>query len=364
MVSRIVVKGPMELQREVFNKGLCSACGACANLCPYIEMADGRAVMIDSCGLSEGKCYDFCPRTYIDVSMLDEKVFGAYRSELAIGSSVAVMKAKAKDNEIKSIAQYGGVASALMAFALETGEIDAAVLTKSKDRISSKPRIARNRKDVLECAGTKYVVCPAVTEVVEAIRQGTRKIGVVGTPCQVTAIRKMQASKFEIEADKIGLIIGLFCTWALSPQAYDYLMKLAGSRNVVRLDVPPPPANIFVIETEEKRVEAPLEEIRKFIMPSCNVCFDMTNEFADISVGTVEGDEQWNTVVVRTRLGEKFFQQAKEAGIIETAPLEKERFDHLCEASSNRKRRALKEMESRKTSYLIIREKDRSKLIL
>jgi len=363
-VSPVVVRGPMDLQKEVFNKGLCSACGACANLCPYIEMAGGRAVMIDSCGLSEGKCYDFCPRTYIDVPTLDEKVFGVYRSDLAIGSSVAVMKAKARDNEIKSIAQYGGVASALTAFALETGEIDTAVLTKSKDRISSKPTIAKSRKDVLECAGTKYVVCPTVTEVVEAIRQGARKIGVVGTPCQVTAIRKMHASKFEIEADKIGLVIGLFCTWALSPQAYDYLMELAGSRNVVRLDVPPPPANIFVIETEEERVEAPLDEIRKFIMPSCNVCFDMTNEFADISVGTVEGDEDWNTVIVRTGLGEKFFQRAKEAGIIETVPLEKERFDHLCEASLNRKRRALKEMESRKISYLIVREEDRSKLIL
>lgn len=364
VVSRIVVKGPADLQKDILNKGLCVACGACANLCPYINMVEERPVIIESCGLSEGKCYDFCPRTYVNLPMLNKNVFGAHRSDLAVGSNLVVMKAKSKDIEIKSTAQYGGVASALITFALQTGEVDAAILTKSKDKLSPKPTLARNKKDVLECAGTKYIVCPTITGVTEAIRQGTRKIGVVGTPCQVIAVRKMQASKFETGADKIGLVIGLFCTWALLPQAYSFIRNLTGSANIVKLDVPPPPTNSLSIETEKNKVEVPLDEIRKFILPSCKVCFDMTSEFADISVGTVEGEEGWNTVIVRTSLGKKFFQRAKEAGIIEVAPLEKERLGHLREASLNKKRRALKEMESLKTSYLILREEDRSKLIL
>jgi len=363
-VSRIAAKGPADLQKDVLNKGLCLACGACANLCPYINMVEERPVIIESCGLSEGKCYDFCPRTYVNLPMLNKNVFGVHRSDLAVGSNLVVMKAKSKDIEIKSTAQYGGVASALMTFALQTGEVDAAILTKSKDKLGSKPTLARNKKDVLECAGTKYIVSPTITGVTEAIRQGTRKIGVVGTPCQVIAVRKMQASKFEAGADKIGLVIGLFCTWALLPRAYSFIRNLTGSANIVKLDVPPPPTNTLSIETEKDKVEVPLDEIRKFILPSCNVCFDMTSEFADISVGTVEGEEAWNTVIVRTSLGKKFFQRAKEAGIIEVAPLEKERLDHLREASLNKKRRALKEMESLKTSYLILREEDRSKLIL
>jgi len=363
-LSRVAAKGPVDLQKDVLNKGLCLACGACANLCPYISMVEERPVMIESCGLGEGKCYDFCPRTHIDLRMLDKNVFGECRSDLAVGSSLAVVKARSKDNKIKSTAQYGGVASALMTFALETGEADAAILAKSKDKLRSKPTLARNKKDVLECAGTKYVVCPTITGVTEAIRQGTRKIGVVGTPCQVIAVRKMQASRFENGAGKIGLVVGLFCTWALSPQVYSFIKSLTGSVNVVKLDVPPPPANTFVIETKKGKVEVPLDDIRKYILPSCNVCFDMTSEFADISVGTVEGEEGWNTVVVRTSLGKKFFQKAKEAGIIEVAPMEKERFDHLREASLNKKRRALKEIESLKTSYLILEDEDRSRLIL
>ena len=327
-------------------------------------MVAGTAVMIEPCSLAEGKCYDFCPRTYVDVPKLDRDLFGVCRSDLAIGSHVTVIKARARDDEIRSAAQYGGVVSALITYALETGEIDSAVLTRSStDKINPEPTLARNRNEVLECAGSKYIVCPTITGVLEAIRKGAGKIGVVGTPCQVTALRKMQTSKIETGTDKIGLVIGLFCTWALSPQAYNYIRSLADSSNVVKLDVPPPPANIFVIETEEERVKLPLDAIRKFIMSACNMCFDMTNEFADIAVGTVEGEEDWNTVVVRTGLGKDFFQQAKEAGIIETTRLEKERLDHLYEASLDRKKTALKEMESNKISCLVIREEDRTKLL-
>ena len=93
------------------------------------------------------------------------------------------------------------------------------------------------------------------------------------------------------------------------------------------------------------------------------VVFDMTNEFADISVGTVEGEEDWNTLIVRTKKGKKLLQNAIRAGIVETKPLEKERFNHLCEASLTRKRRVIKEMEAQKTAYLTIREEDRQKII-
>jgi len=362
-VSQVAVKGPKDLQKNVLTKGLCAACGACTNLCPYIDMVKERAVLIEPCGLSEGKCYDFCPRSYVDVPSLDKSIFGSYRKDLAIGSNTSIMKARAKDSEIRSAAQYGGVVSALMTYALETGEIDAAVLAKSSNRISAKPTIAKNKKEVLECAGSKYIVCPTVEEALEAIKQGIGKIGVVGTPCQVTAIRKMQASNFETGSYKVSLLIGLFCTWAVSPDAYNYIKDLVGPANAIKLDVPPPPANIFVIQTEAKRIEVPLDEVRKFILPSCNICFDMTNEFADISVGTVEGEEGWNTVIVRTEKGEKLLQNAIDAGIIETKPLEKERFNHLCEASLTRKRRVLTEMEAQKMAYLTIREEDRLKII-
>ena len=67
----------------------------------------------------------------------------------------------------------------------------------------------------------------------------------------------------------------------------------------------------------------------------------MTAELSDLSVGTVEGKEGWNTVIVRTAMGQDLLRRAKKAGTIETKSLPKDNLDHLIEASLLKKRRAL-----------------------
>jgi coenzyme F420-reducing hydrogenase beta subunit len=67
----------------------------------------------------------------------------------------------------------------------------------------------------------------------------------------------------------------------------------------------------------------------------------MTSELSDISIGTVEGKEGWNTVIIRTAMGENLLKQAKKAGVIETRTLPKDHLNHLKEASILKKRRAL-----------------------
>lgn len=363
-MSTIFVKSPKDLEKNVLAKDLCSACGACTNVCPYIDMVQGKkAVIVEDCGLSEGRCYAFCPRTALDVPSLNEFIFGSLRSDLVLGMYTSVVKARAKNSEIQALGQYGGVVTALFTFAFENGIIDTAVLVGSKDEIRGETKIVRNKNEVSRCARSKYVVCPTLEGVIEALRQENANIGIVGTPCQVTAVRKMQFSKLLNESEKIKLVIGIFCTWALVPEVQEFLLNKARSAKILKLDVPPPPANILVLQTSKGKIEVSLDNIRKFIMPACNICFNMTNEFADISVGTVEGDEGWNIVIVRTTNGEKLFRHAVEKGIIEIKPLEKEKLHSLYEASLDRKKKALKKMASMGINYLIIRSEDRSKLL-
>jgi coenzyme F420 hydrogenase subunit beta len=73
----------------------------------------------------------------------------------------------------------------------------------------------------------------------------------------------------------------------------------------------------------------------------------MTAELADLSVGTVEGKEGWNTVIVRTAMGENLLRRAKKAGIIETKSFPKDNLNHLIEASLLKKRRALDALKER-----------------
>jgi len=84
---------------------------------------------------------------------------------------------------------------------------------------------------------------------------------------------------------------------------------------------------------------------------------DMTSELSDLSVGTVEGVDGWNTVVVRTDRGEDLFKRALDAGIIESQPLPEENTQHLKTASVLKKQRALKALKERgetENGYLIL----------
>jgi coenzyme F420-reducing hydrogenase beta subunit len=67
----------------------------------------------------------------------------------------------------------------------------------------------------------------------------------------------------------------------------------------------------------------------------------MTSEWADVSVGVLEGKPDWNTLVIRTQTGDQLVKDACSAGYLETKPLPAENFKHLCIAAANKKKRAL-----------------------
>lgn len=359
----MIVGGVEDLKNAVLSKNLCVGCGACVNLCPYIDMVEGKAMVFESCGLKKGKCFAFCPRTYLDVAFLDYRIFNTYRTDHVLGVRKMITTGRAKNPEIRAVSQYGGVVSALMSYALEIGEIDSAVLVKSENGIDSQPLIARKRDEVLACARSKYLVCPTISILVEAIKHERGSIGFVGTPCQVEAVRKMQTSELKLEASKIKFIIGLFCTWALHPSAREFIKERVKGRKILKLDVPPPPANTFIIQTEDGRLEVPLDDLRRFILPSCNACFDMTNEFADISVGTVEGEEGWNMIIIRTNVGERILQKAVENNVLELKPSKEDNLKHLYEAVLTRKRRVISEASPGNIAYLLLNDEYKLKIL-
>jgi coenzyme F420 hydrogenase subunit beta len=110
---------------------------------------------------------------------------------------------------------------------------------------------------------------------------------------------------------------------------------------ITKVDVPPPPANVFEVHTNSTRVTIPLDQVRGFIRSTCNACIDMTAEFADVAVGAVEGIEGWNTLIVRSDIGAKLVEAARSGGALEVKPLPDANLEHLKEASLLKKRRGL-----------------------
>jgi coenzyme F420 hydrogenase subunit beta len=142
--------------------------------------------------------------------------------------------------------------------------------------------------------------------------------------------------------DSICLVIGIFCTWALDYRLVHKFFKDKGLQGLAkRYDIPPPPANVFRVITESKTFGFPLELIRPMILPGCSFCCDMTAETADLSVGAVEGMDDWNTLIVRTQKGEDLVRAARQRGVLEIEDLPEENLSHLEEASVAKRKRAL-----------------------
>jgi coenzyme F420 hydrogenase subunit beta len=346
-MQELMNKGPDELQAEVQQADLCTGCGMCVGLCPYIKEMEEKVAVIERCGRSDGRCYKFCPRTPTDLAALDEFVFGARRADPVLGSYRSLVMARAAQTTVQSKGQYGGAVSALLIHALKKKVIGAALLTKYSERkhVLPQPTVARTRKEVLACTGSKYTASPTLSLLKELIEKGER-VAVVGRPCQVTAIRKMQRYDDRPDAKNIELVIGLFCLWALDYRKYSaYLGEQVELKAIKKIDIPK--NDDFIVYTNGGTARVPIDKIKSFIRPTCQVCFDVTAELADISIGSTEWMDDWNTMLVRSEAGAKLVEGALKAKAIETKKFPAERESVLREAVGNKKRRVLKELSQR-----------------
>jgi len=338
------------LYEEVLRRGLCTMCGACVGLCPYfrINPIRGSVKRIDICDRDEGRCYQYCPRTATNMDVLYQRAFGVSYDESNMGLGVVrdIFLARSKDPDILSKAQDGGAVTTLLWAAMEEGMIDAAIETKMSDDRSPSGFVARNKEELLQCAGNSYETGAALQTLNRIPRDSIEKLTVVGLPCQVTAVSKMKAypSEVGINIENIKLVIGLFCGWSLSSGSFHrFLQDKLDLSQVVKFDIPHHPGHTFDVYTNTGKVSFELEEIRKFINPACSYCCDMTSQFADISVGSGRARfKGWNTVIVRTDMGIELIKRARKRDILETQPIPPDSVNNLREAALNKMRRALK----------------------
>ncbi len=340
-------KGVKELIEEVIKPGLCAVCGACVGDCPYLVFYKGKIRLLDLCTRTEGHCYEYCPRTYTDMDAISHKIFGQPYGGSEIGEFREVFIARAADARIRAKAQYGGTVSALLALALSEGLIDKALLARTgKDRLPAGME-ALTGKEILAGAGSNYMAYPALQGLNRLSRDSSDRIGIVVTPCQGIALAKMRTYPATQRSDikNVSLALGLFCTWALAyDRFYEFLKENVDLPRVKKFDIPPPPANRFDVYTRDDKLSFSLDKVRDYRMPTCGYCLDMTAEFADVSVGAVEGIEGWNTVIVRTKRGADIIDLAKKKGKLEIDDLPGKNLAHLKEAAMLKKTRALKEI--------------------
>jgi len=345
----VQVFGPNELVEDVQKKDLCIGCGACVNLCPYFKNYRGKTTMLFPCTLEKGRCFGFCPKAEVDLGELSTRFWDMPYDGRPLGHYREVVATRAGEKIVGEGFQGGGTVSALMTFALLEGLIDAAVLTDRKGMIAE-PRLVTRVEDIFKCVSSKYMAAPTVAVLNQGVTEGYRKIGVVGTPCQLTAVAQMRTNPTQKEdfVDPVALTVGLFCNWALDTRQLEALlsekMDISGIRG---MDIPPPPANMMILDTDTGMKEVPLSEIKPLIPETCFICPDMTAEFSDVSVGMYEERPGWNTLIIRTEKGTELVDKAFREGFLETEEFPAENLKHLSGAAADKKARALKTLLKR-----------------
>jgi coenzyme F420 hydrogenase subunit beta len=336
--------GSGELLEDVHKRDLCIGCGACVDLCPYFKNYKGKTSQLFPCTLEQGRCFAYCPKAEVDLNELTLKIRRVDYDGSPLGPYRRVLASRAGIQMERGAFQAGGTVSSLMAFALKNELIDAAALT-DRNGLTPVARLVTDWKKVAGCASSKFMASPTLSALNVAVREGYNRLGVVGTPCQMTAVAQMCSNPLEKQEHNVpvALSVGLFCNWSVDArQLIDLLAQRLKISEIRGMDIPPPPAGIMTLETDNGRVEVSLSEIKPLIPHTCYICPDLTAEFADLSAGMFEGRPGWNTLIVRSPAGDEIVKQARQEGFIETEDFPEKNLKHLSEAAAEKKERSLR----------------------
>jgi len=219
-------------------------------------------------------------------------------------------------------------------FMLESGMIDGAIVSERTGLFDRRAVVATSREGLLSAAGSHWAEASHLAHVgteystyvsiIPTIRElapkSVIKLAVVGTPCQIESIRKMQTLRI-LPADVVTFAVGLFCMQSF---ALNELMEKQFARkhqldfgDVVKVNI----KEDFILRMKSGiTMHIPLDEIEAIARPACLACTDFANEYADVSVGGLGSPDGYTTVLVRTGSGKRIFTEAMNRGYLEARP--------------------------------------------
>ncbi len=328
------VKSFKDLVTEVQHAGICGRCGGCVAFCSAGEFnalsagEDGAPMLVDeSKCLHCGICYLICPQ----IRTLDKELKQKMGWKAPIGAQRQMVSARAHSPGIRRAATDGGVVTALLIHALKKHMIDAAIVSRQARPFSREVRVARTADELLEAAGSHFDESPTVRglgeqyttfspgarEVKSLGKKDLHRVALVGTPCQVFTIRKMQLLNV-LPADSVVLTIGLFCmeTFGFGARMRRGVeRKLSVTLKQIRkLNIKD---DVIVTTSKKDVIHVPFAVVDEFARPACFACTDFANEYADISCGGLGSPDGYTTTILRTTAGETLYNRAKDDHAIE-----------------------------------------------
>jgi len=289
---------------------------------PVLGPAAHRDLCTD-CGISRSsapkRCGEACQFIQPDYPQLEARVHGRVRDpqkgdELFFGVHQRMLRAALQP--AAPGAQWTGITTRLAQRLLETGAVDA-VLTMApdpNDRWRPVPVLVTKPEGMAQCRGMRMGYAPLLALLEPALQQGYKRLAVIGIPCQVYALRALEA--------QLGLerlyVIGTPCSDNTTTERFHEFLALVAAQTQDQ------PEDITYLEfLADYHVELrykdgrqrkvpflmlPLSDLpRDFFPLTCRTCVDYTNALADITVGYMGGEgQQW--LLVRNQRGEELLK--------------------------------------------------------
>lgn len=343
---------------RVLKGELCTGCGLCAGVSGgAIKMetvAPGYSRPAQSAAISsdiEAAIATACPGAKV-------AAWGAAPNRHPMwGPWYQALTGHATEPDMRHAGSSGGVLSALLGHALETGLVDR-VLHVTADPSRPTRNVltwSRSVEQVMAAAGSRYSASSPLESIDAALKEGS-SFAFVGKPCDVSALRQLAKVDPRVNAH-VPIALSFFCGGLPSHQGADRIIRAMG--------LAPEDVHSFRYRgngwpglTRAETRDGVIGEMRyedswgrhlsKEVQFRCKICPDAVGGVADIACadawyGGESGYPQFeeqdgrSLIMTRTTAGDNLVQSAVDKGVIDVAALPIGEVDLMQPAQARRK---------------------------
>lgn len=299
---------------------LCNGCGTCYSICPRsaITIKKNTRLGVLTANIDTNRCTNcgLCREVCHSDEIISRKQLTTID---LIGAYNGIYSGYSMEDALRYRASSGGVVSSLLRHLKTNNIIDGFILIKpsTESPLDYSAFISHDIDDILRYAGTRYFPIP-VNMILKELSNMDGKYVIIGTPCQISALRKYEIRNKSLN-EKIFLRISFFCGGVPNRNAYSYYMKVHGIdaqkvRSIYR-GIGWPGNNVFELDNGETiciprrpktffaQVYHTLAFFPIFTQKRCLLCNDRFGAASDISVGDAwleeyRSDEMGTSLIV------------------------------------------------------------------
>lgn len=283
---------------EVIRGGICTSCGACvlldsARQAEMVDTAEGpRPSFAAGTQLTE-LAWDVCPGKGLNYPEQHRLHYGSIPKNGLVGPVVQTRTGHASDNNLRRVGASGGVTTAVLAYLLETGRVDGAVVVKQGTPTPEKARsvIVKAREELLNCVQSVYVPVSCLDRLADF--EPGKRYAMTLTSEQSAGLRALQLAG-HAQAQQVAFVLGPYTGTALYPAAIPAYLRSKGVAKDDAITSLKWRAGEWPGYLEIKTASGKILRSKKiyynflipfFVTQTSLQSMDFANEFADLAVG-------------------------------------------------------------------------------